>query len=65
MIDGDVSIAEEPDAKRRKTGPQTVQKSGWESSLENNESPIKHGRFEKQHNLKDGNYEPQGHLALQ
>ena len=56
MVDGDVSIADEPEAKRRKTGAQTVQKSGWESSLGNNESPIKHGRFEKQHNIRDGQY---------
>ena len=54
MVDGDVDISATPEAKRRKSGPQQVQGSSWESGYGSNESPLKHGKMERLHNVVNG-----------
>ena len=58
MVDGDVEINAEPEAKRRKgggSGAQDVQKSGWESGYGSQELSLKNSKFhERQHNVSNG-----------
>ena len=57
MVDGDVSIAEEPAAKRQRTAtPETVQKSAWETGFGSNEMPTKRNKVERLHNVIDGTF---------
>ena len=58
MVDGDVDIAEEPAAKRRKTPAHQVQQSGWETSRGSATLPLKsgHQKMERMHNVSNGAY---------
>ena len=55
LVDGDVSIADEPAAKRARLAPaSTVQKSNWETGLGSSELPTKKGKSERLHNTNNG-----------
>ena len=55
LVDDDVSIADEPAAKRQRTEtPETVQKSAWETSMGSKELPTKRNNAERFHSVNDG-----------